>query len=252
MPSPSFRLLVAPAAELADQLAAHLLDEVIAGLRQPLGLATGATMEPLYAALERRVASLTASQRQRVQQGWHSFNLDEYVGLGREDPASFAATMERLLISPLGLDRTCVHCPDGLAPDPEGEARRYRLSLAAAGGLGVQVLGLGLNGHVGFNEPPCGPEARTRLIRLTEATRLQNAGAFDDRSAGVPTHAITLGLEEILAARQLVLVVTGARKAEILARALHQTPTPEVPASWLQGHPDLQVMADPAAAADLV
>ena len=114
------------------------------------------------------------------------------------------------------------------------------------------MLGLGLNGHVGFNEPPCGPEASTRLIALTEATRRQNAAGFDGQAAAVPAQAITLGLAEILSARQLVLLVTGEAKAGILARALVQPPTPDVPASWLQRHPDLLVLADPAAAAGLI
>ncbi len=247
-----YRLVVAPVAELADQLAARLLEEVLGTRPRPLGLATGVTMEPLYAALARRVAALTDPQRRLLRQSWCSFNLDEYVGLGPEDPASFTATMARLLRLPLGLDPGGVHCPDGLAPDPEAEAQRYRLSLAAAGGLGLQVLGLGLNGHVGFNEPPCGPEASTRLIALTEATRRQNAAGFDGQAAAVPAQAITLGLAEILSARQLVLLVTGEAKAGILARALVQPPTPDVPASWLQRHPDLLVLADPAAAAGLI
>ena len=250
-PFSPYRLVVAPAEELADQLAEQVLDERLASQPQPLGLATGATMEPFYAALSRRVAALSDQQRQRLRQGWCSFNLDEYVGLGPEDPASFTATMARLLSTPLGLDHAAVHCPDGLAADPVAEARRYRLSLAAAGGLGLQLLGLGRNGHVGFNEPPCGPEAGTRLIALTAATRQQNAFAFAGQASAVPAQAITLGLAEILSARQLVLLVTGAAKAGILARALRQPPTPEVPASWLQHHPDLLVLADPAAAAGL-
>lgn len=247
-----YRLVVAPAPELAEQLAEQVLAERLASRPQPLGLATGATMEPFYAALSRRVAALSEEQQQRLRQTWCSFNLDEYVGLGPEDPESFTATMARLLRTPLGLDHACVHCPDGLADDPVAEARRYRLSLAAAGGLGLQLLGLGRNGHVGFNEPPCGPEAGTRLIDLTAATREQNAFAFAGQASAVPGQAITLGLAEILSARQLVLLVTGAAKAEILARALRQPPTADVPASWLQRHPDLLVLADPAAAAGLL
>lgn len=245
------QLVVAPAAQLAERLAARLIEVVLADSAQPLGLATGATMEPLYAALARQVAALAPEQRRRLQRLWRSFNLDEYVGLGREDPASFAATMERWLIRPLGLDPAAVALPDGLAADPVVEARRYGQALAAAGGLGLQVLGLGLNGHVGFNEPPCPAAVGTRLVDLTEATRRQNAPAFAGRLRGVPRRAITVGLKEILAARQLVLVVTGAAKAGILARALAAPPTAEVPASWLQHHPDLQVLADPAAAASL-
>lgn len=251
MISPPWQLIVAPAAELADQLAARLLQDVLDGLSKPLGMATGATMVPLYGALARRVASFSDGQRQVLRQSWLSFNLDEYVGLGPNDQESFAATMDRHLIRPLGLDPASVHLPNGLAMDPAAEARRYGKALAAAGGLGLQVLGLGLNGHVGFNEPPCGPDARTRLVGLSAATKAQNAAAFDGRPAGVPGQAITVGLAEILAADRLVLVVTGAAKAAVLARALREPPTEESPASWVQLHPALQVLADREAAAGL-
>ena len=249
MVRPGLDLVVASVPGLADRLATRLLQEVLAGLEQPLGLATGATMEPVYAALAQQVARLPVADRARLRRQWRSFNLDEYVGLGPGDPPSFAATMERLLIRPLGLDPASGALPDGLAADPIREARRYGLALADAGGLGLQVLGLGLNGHVGFNEPPCDPQASTRCVTLSAATRAQNARFFTARPGGVPSAAITIGLAEILAARQLVLVVCGAAKAAILARALCEPPSPDVPASWLQGHPRLQVLADPEAAA---
>ena len=250
MATTSYRLIVAQGDELADHLAALLLDAVGQGLSRPLGLATGRTMEPVYAALERRVAALCPAEQEVLRRSWRSFNLDEYVGLGPDHPGSFAATMDRLLIRPLGLDPTSVQLPDGLAIDPALEAHRYGQAVAAAGGLGLQVLGLGLNGHVGFNEPPCNPDAMTRSVTLAEATRAQNAAAFDGLGA-VPVQAITVGLAEILAAQQLVLMVTGAAKADLLARALGEDPCADLPASWLQAHPGLLVLADPAAASAL-
>jgi glucosamine-6-phosphate deaminase len=216
-----------------------------------LGLATGRTMEPVYEALRRLLLVLPAQERRRQLQRWRSFNLDEYVGLGPADPASFAAFMRQQLGDPLELEAGCLQLPDGLADDPAVEAQRYSARLAAAGGIDLQLLGLGSNGHVGFNEPPCAADAPCRVLALSAATRQQNAAAFGDDPAAVPARAITLGTAEILAARRVLLVVTGASKAEILRRSLLEPPCPEVPASWLQGHPHLEVVVDQAAAAAL-
>jgi len=245
-------LLVLPdAAAVAEQVAALLLREALRPHHRPLGLATGRTMEPVYAALAHQLGALEAPEAERLRRGWCSFNLDEYVGLGPADPRSFAAEMAARLSGPLDLEPAAVHLPDGLAADLEAEADRYRQALEAAGGIGLQLLGLGLNGHVGFNEPPCGPEAGCRCLHLNPSTRLQNAAAFGGDPEAVPARAITLGLREILAAERLLLVVTGAAKAEVLRRALREPATPELPASWLQRHPALLVIADAAAAAAL-
>ena len=216
-----------------------------------LGLATGRTMEPVYAALRSRLLALDPVERAPLLAGWCSFNLDEYVGLAADHPASFAAFMRQQLGDPLALTPRCLQLPDGVAPDPDREALRYAAALDAAGGIDLQLLGLGSNGHVGFNEPPCGPEAPCRCLALSASTRQQNAEAFGADPAAVPARAITLGTAEILAARELLLVVTGEAKAEILRRTLLEPPCPEVPASWLQRHPRLKVVVDRAAAAAL-
>lgn len=251
-----FALLAgADAAAVAGAAAGLLLADRLGGGgasdRRPLGLATGRTMGPLYRALAERAAQLEPRERVRLRQGWLSFNLDEYVGLGPADPRSFAAFMAGALVGPLGLDGRRVRLPDGLAADPAAEASRYRGAIAAAGGIGLQLLGLGLNGHVGFNEPPCGPEASCRCLALSEATRRQNAAAFGGDPDAVPARAITLGLAEILAAERILLVVTGAAKAAVLARLLREPPSPELPASWLRGHPAVTLLADRAALAGL-
>lgn len=238
---------LADAAAVAERVAARLLN---ARRRQPqraLGLATGRTMVPVYAAMARLLPLLSHAEQERVRRGWLSFNLDEYVGLAPTDPRSFHAAMAAQLTAPLGLDAAGVRLPDGLAADPQAEAGRYAAALAAAGGIGLQVLGLGLNGHVGFNEPPCGPEAISRCVELSDGTRFQNASAFGGVAAAVPTRAITLGLAEILAAERILLVVTGAAKASVLRRVLEAPPSPDVPASWLQFHPAVSVIADGAA-----
>ena len=247
-------LVAADGAGAAELAAGQLLGELRRQGRspgKPLGLATGRTMEPVYGALRTRLAQLPARDRQALLDGWHSFNLDEYVGLAPADPGSFAAFMGRQLVLPLGLRPDRVRLPDGLAADAAAEARRYAAALAAAGGIGLQLLGLGLNGHVGFNEPPCAADAPCRCLSLSQATREQNAAAFGGDPLAVPGQAITLGTAEILRARRVLLVVTGAAKAEILRRSLLEPPCPEVPASWLQRHPHLDVVVDQAAAAAL-
>ncbi|CAK6701642.1 glucosamine-6-phosphate deaminase [Synechococcus sp. CBW1107] len=232
---------------LAGRVAELLHQELSGGLMRPLGLATGRTMEPVYAALVARLLALPPDQLNAVRQRWCSFNLDEYVGLGPTDCGSFAAEMDRQLVGPLGLEPARVQLPDGLAADPVAEARRYAEAVGAAGGIGLQLLGLGSNGHVGFNEPPCGPHAPSRSLSLSAATRRQNAAAFGGDPARVPAGAITLGLEQILGAERILLVVSGAAKAGILARLLREPPGPSLPASWLQGHPGLRLIVDRAA-----
>ena len=229
---------------VAERVAQLLLEERLLRPERPLGLATGRTMEPVYRALGRAFLGQPAVERQRLRSQWLSFNLDEYVGLAPDHPGSFAATMATALVAPLDLDPRRVHLPSGLDPDPQREAERYGQALANEGGIGLQLLGLGLNGHVGFNEPPCGPMAACRCVELQPGTREANAPAFGGDPAAVPALAITLGLREILEARKVVLVVTGAAKAGVLRRFLDQPPTPDLPASWLHGHPAVQVIVD--------
>jgi glucosamine-6-phosphate deaminase len=234
----------ADAAAVAEWVAAELLKACWQRPGRPLGLATGRTMEPVYAAMVRLLAERNAAEQERLRREWLSFNLDEYVGLGPEDPRSFHSVMARHLGGPLGLDPQRLRLPAGDAADPRAEAERYAAEQVAAGGIGLQLLGLGLNGHVGFNEPPCGPEAPCRCVDLSDVTRVQNAAAFGGDPRAVPRQAITLGLAEILAAERILLVVTGAAKASVLRRVLEGPPGPDVPASWLRLHPAVTVIAD--------
>lgn len=229
---------------MAEHVAELLLAERLQRPQRPLGLATGATMVPVYAALARQLAGRPAAEQARLREQWLSFNLDEYVGLGAADPGSFAATMARLLAAPLGVAAERVRLPDGRAADPLQAAERYGAELAAAGGIGLQLLGLGRNGHVGFNEPPCGPEVCCRPVRLCPSTRAANAVDFGGQADAVPAWAITLGLREILAAERILLVVTGRAKAAVLARLLQGPATPELPASWLAVHPAVRLIVD--------
>jgi len=237
------------AASVSEQVAARLLAERRFRPERPLGLATGRTMVPVYAALVRQLAQLPDAEQERLRERWLSFNLDEYLfegvhGQTAPGPGSFRRTMQEQLGQPLGLDPERLRLPDGLAPDPEAEARRYAEELNAAGGIGLQLLGLGLNGHIGFNEPPCGADAACRCVQLCETTRQANATGFGGDPEAVPQRAITLGLREILAAQSILLVVTGAAKAKVLRRVLETPPTADIPASWLQRHRSVTVIAD--------
>ncbi|MFN9623709.1 MAG: glucosamine-6-phosphate deaminase [Cyanobacteriota bacterium] len=234
-------------AVVVQRAAAALLEACLEQPGRPLGLATGRTMVPIYAAFAGLVGERPSRDREALRHHWRSFNLDEYVGLGPADAGSFAAEMRKGLGQPLDLPGERMHLPDGRAPDPDAEAHRYAESLRQAGGVGLQLLGLGLNGHVGFNEPPCGPNSVCRCVSLSASTRQANAGAFGGDPAGVPERAITLGLAEILRAERILLVVTGAAKASVLRQLLESPPSADLPASWLHRHPSVRLLADAAA-----
>jgi glucosamine-6-phosphate deaminase len=242
------QVLALPSAEaVAQQAAAALLEACLEQPRRPLGLATGRTMAPIYTTFAALVRECPSREREALRHHWRSFNLDEYVGLGPRDAGSFAAEMREGLVQPLGLANDRVHLPDGRAPDPVAEARRYTEALRQAGGVGLQLLGLGLNGHVGFNEPPCGADSLCRCVPLSASTRQANAAAFGGDPTRVPERAITLGLAEILRADRILLVVTGAAKASVLRRLLQSPPSADLPASWLQSHPSVRLLVDVAA-----
>ena len=239
-------------AVLAARLERHLRSGYGEGPRslKPLGLATGRTMEPLYRTLVKRLLSWSADELETLRASWCSFNLDEYLGLSAEDPRGYRAYMTQHLAAPLGLPQSAVHLPDSTAADGQAAARRYAEQLKRCGGIGLQLLGLGSNGHVGFNEPPCPPDQYCHEVVLTPATRHQNAALFDGRVESVPKRAITLGLREILEAAEIHLVVTGAAKSGILKRLLAlKEPDPSLPASWLLTHPNVWLWCDAAALA---
>lgn len=245
---PGIRLLALPTVQAVAQHAAQAM--LVARQqhpKRPLGLATGRTMTPVYQAFAALVRELSSAEQETLRLHWQSFNLDEYVGLGPASPGSFASEMGESLCKPLGLPCRHVHLPDGQTPDPVAEAHRYSQALRQAGGVALQLLGLGLNGHVGFNEPPCGPDSQARCVELSASTRQANASSFGGRPEQVPSRAITLGLADILQADQILLVVTGKAKAPVLQRLLHHAPSSQLPASWLHLHPATVLLADSAA-----
>lgn len=221
--------------------AAFVADRVTSGRARVLGLATGATMVPFYAKLAR-----TVQARRLSLSAIESFNLDEYVGVAPHLPASFHAYMRRNLLDHSDLGPARAHIPNGLAPDLAAEASRYEMAIARAGGIDLQLLGIGGNGHIGFNEPGSDFGSRTRVVELSEATRQANASAFPD--GAVPEQALTVGIATILEAREILLLATGAEKAEAIAAALTGTLSAACPASALRLHPRVTIICDDAAA----
>jgi glucosamine-6-phosphate deaminase len=233
-------------ADAVAERAAHL---VIATLRRTgvttLGLATGSTMAPLYARL------VAANRAGEISfRNTFSFNLDEYVGVPANSPGSFRAFMQRHLFGQIDIEPARTHLPDGTARNMVAEARRYEALIAAAGGIELQLLGIGANGHIGFNEPGSEFSSRTRDVRLDEATRLGHAGQFPDRDSA-PERAITMGIGTILEARGILLLATGTEKAAAIAAAVEGPLTTACPASALRLHGNVQILCDEAAASAL-
>ncbi len=214
---------------------------------KPLGLATGRTMEPIYAALVKRLKAWSISDLKKLQMNWCSFNLDEYIGLSERNPNSFTSYMTRHVREPLNLSAESLRVPNTRVDDLQKAASVYAEQLKSFGGLGFQLLGLGSNGHVGFNEPPCGPDHLCRVVTLSESTRKQNAEFFGGAFHNVPLQAITLGMREILAADEIHLIVIGKSKAKILKSLLSSPCSNSLPASWLKCHPKLSLWADNSA-----
>ncbi|MBR9762138.1 MAG: glucosamine-6-phosphate deaminase [Rhodobacteraceae bacterium] len=229
--------------EVAETAARRILDQLRAAPRSVLGLATGRSPVAIYAHLAEAHRAGTSFA------GVESFNLDEYIGLGPEDPGSFAHYMHRHVFDRLDMAPGQGHVPDGLG-DPASVARAYETAIAAAGGIDLQLLGIGRNGHIGFNEPGSAFDSRTRVVTLDESTRRANAPDFAP-GAEVPREALTMGIGTILEARRILLVATGAAKSAALHAALHMPPAPDCPASALQLHPRVEVLCDRAAAARL-
>ena len=207
-----------------------------------LGLATGRTMEEVYARL---VASGVSFAR------CTTFNLDEYVGLPPDDPNSYASYMRHHLFDHVNIDPARTHLPDGMAGDLAAAAADYEARIAAAGGIDLQLLGIGESGHIGFNEPLSALRSRTRDKILTPTTRRQNAGMFGGDEEAVPKRALTMGVGTILDTRELVLLASGTAKARVVARAVEGPLTARVSASAIQLHTACKVVLDAEAAAAL-
>jgi glucosamine-6-phosphate deaminase len=238
-------VIVVPAAQDVGVAAAGIISRLVAGKPGAvLGLATGASVEPVYAELVRAHHN-HALDFSRIT----AFNLDEYVGLSPSHPASLHAFMEAHLLGRVNVDRGRVHLPPAEGDDLPGLCEQFERDIRAVGGIDLQLLGIGRDGHLGFNEPTSSLASRTRIKTLTGLTREANRSAFGGEE--VPLHVVTMGIGTILEARHCLLVAHGAAKADAVARMVEGPLTAMVPASALQMHPHATVIVDEAAAAGL-
>jgi len=239
-------VIIAPPAELAN-IAADAIDKLLR--EKPtanIGLATGSSPLSIYDELARR----------HQQEGLdfskaHGFMLDEYVGLPADHPERYRNVIEKEIASRVDWPAAQVQGPDGNAHNLPAACAAYEAAIKKAGGIDLQILGIGTDGHIAFNEPGSSLSSRTRIKTLTEQTRQDNARFFDDDIDHVPHHCLTQGLGTIMEARHLVLIATGRHKAE----AIHQLVEGPISAMWpatvMQMHPHATVLVDPAAASRL-
>ncbi|MEV0093478.1 glucosamine-6-phosphate deaminase [Streptomyces sp. NPDC050738] len=240
-------VVIVPDAKAGGELIAEAMAALIR--RKPdalLGVATGSTPLPIYEALAAKVSSgaVNASTARICQ-------LDEYVGLPQGHPESYRSVVLREVVEPLGLTPSSFMGPDGSAADVQAACEAYDKDLADAGGVDLQLLGIGTDGHIGFNEPCSSLSSRTRIKTLTNQTRVDNARFFDNDIDQVPHHVITQGIGTILEARHLVLLATGEGKADAVAATVEGPLSALVPASALQLHRHATVVVDEAAASKL-
>ncbi len=239
-------VIILPTAAEASEVAARL---VTRQLREKpssvLGLATGSTPCNLYQLLARmhREDGLDFSKAT-------TFNLDEYVNLNPTHPASYHQFMEENFFSHVNLVRKNIHIPDGMVADVPAHCAEYERAIRKAGGIDLQILGLGSDGHLGFNEPGSSLASRTRIKTLTERTRSDNARFFTGAQE-VPHHVITMGLGTIMESRMCLLLAFGKAKAEAVAASVEGPVTASVPGSLLQFHPQVKVLLDAESASSL-
>jgi glucosamine-6-phosphate deaminase len=236
--------------DTAEEALRTVAQRVVRSLKETpdliLGLSAGRTPVGAYAELRRmhRAGDVDFSRAT-------SFNLDEFAGIERTHPGSFHRFMAEHLLSGVNLPAHRVHSLNGGAPDLDAECERYEDQLAMVGGIGLQLLGIGANGHIGFNEPADALVSRTHRVTLLEATRRENATLFGGDPAQVPREALSMGMGTILKANTLVMIATGAGKAASVERMVRGPIVTQLPASFLQTHRHVEVYLDRAAAARL-
>ncbi|WP_193143294.1 MULTISPECIES: glucosamine-6-phosphate deaminase [unclassified Meridianimarinicoccus] len=240
------KVLILPDEQAAMQRAADLVARTVqAKPAAVLGLATGGTMLPLYQALAQRHRDDGLSFAETT-----SFNLDEYIGLAPDHPCSYHSYMQEAFFGLVDIDPTRTHLPKGDAADPQAASADYEALIEAAGGIDLQLLGIGHNGHIGFNEPTASLGSRTRIKTLTTSTRRANQRYFASFEE-TPRYAITMGVATILASRACLLLATGEAKADAVARMVEGPLSAACPASALQLHARATIILDEAAAGAL-
>ena len=231
---------------VARVVATRVIKALLAQPATVLGLPTGRTPVRLYTRLREAFAAGRIDFSKAT-----SFNLDEFVGLPAAHPASYRSFMQQHLFSAVNLPARRINFLDGTAPDLEAECARYEAAIRKAGGIDIQILGIGGNGHIGFNEPAAGLTADSHHARLLPGTRKSNADLFEGRVRDVPREALSMGVGTILRSKAIVLMATGASKADAIRATIRGAVTTRVPASLLQLHGDVEVVLDEAAASKL-
>lgn len=224
-------------AQAIDAVTTLLLDDVSSHPSSVIGLATGRTMEPVYASLVEKKANLTSS---------FFFMLDEYMGLAENHPSSFKQYIKHHLLQPLKLSESQISFPPVKL---ENAGEEYERLLDEAGRVDIQLLGIGQNGHIGFNEPGSTKESRTRIVKLTEETRVANQSHFGEGE--MPREALSMGISTILSAKKLVMLATGKSKADAVKYLLNHHDDPKCPATFLKSHPHFILVLDPEAASKI-
>lgn len=223
---------------MSKQTAILLASQIIHKPKSVLGLATGSTPVGTYLHLVEFYNQGLLDFSQVV-----TFNLDEYYGLAPEDELSYHWFMQENLFSKVNINSANLHIPNGLAQDVPAECSNYESLIAQAGGIDLQLLGIGGNGHIGFNEPGSEFAGSTHLVELDEATIAANARFFDSPDQ-VPRQALSMGIKSILGAKRILLLANGTGKAQAVLDMAFGSITPQVPASVLQLHPDVTVIID--------
>jgi len=239
-------VIIRPDTDAAAGLTASIIaDTIRAKPDLVLGLATGRTMERLYARLAQTHEEEDLSFAQV-----HTFNLDEYIGLAPEDKHSYRHYMNEHLFNKVDIDPANTHLPNGIADNIDEECALYEQRITNAGGIDLQILGIGNTGHIGFNEPLSAMFSRTRAKALTPRTVEQNAPLFDNPE-DMPRRAITMGVGTILDAKRCIMLATGKTKSEIIAKAVEGPVTSMISATALQLHAKATVIIDEPASASL-
>ncbi|MCM3767277.1 glucosamine-6-phosphate deaminase [Neobacillus niacini] len=225
-------------AEMSQKAAAYIIEKVRQNPRMNLGLATGGTPIGTYQALIK-----DHQKNGTTYQNITTFNLDEYIGLSGSHPNSYRYFMNENLFSQIDIEKANTHIPHGDADDLAAECARYEQLISGHGGIDLQILGIGSNGHIGFNEPGTSFDSTTHIVDLASSTIEANARFFE-RIEDVPTKAITMGISSIMKSKEILLLVSGESKKQALDQLLNGEITEHFPASVLKKHPNVTIIAD--------
>ncbi|WNS75047.1 glucosamine-6-phosphate deaminase [Bacillus sp. DTU_2020_1000418_1_SI_GHA_SEK_038] len=224
--------------EMSKKAAEIMIDRIRNNPEITLGLATGSTPKGVYQKLiEDHVQHMTSYKKITT------VNLDEYVGIDEHDPNSYHYFMKEQLLDHIDIPASQTHLPNGMAENLHEECSKYEALIDSFGGIGLQLLGIGENGHIGFNEPGTPFSSKTHMIKLEEDTRRANARFFNSLEE-VPTHAVTMGIATIMASKEIILLASGKSKANAIHQLINGEIHESIPASALKNHPNFTIIAD--------